>query len=306
MMNDKSKISNANLYLIDFGLLIVALSWGASYSLMQLITQSGMSVPMFLMLRFSLSVPFMLLYLKSIRNFNFSEITNGILFGLLLYIILTLETNGVKYTTASNAGFLIVVSVILLPLIERVFAKKRQSIWVYFAGILSVFGCALLCFGQTGNINLNIGDLLILMAALVRSFQIFLFARQTSGKNLSLINITLIELIVVSLLGLIHVLWIEPSVFHKIENVQFEIWLYIIFLSFFATAFAFLMQLYAAKWTSATRVGLILSLEPLFAAIFAVMIVNDVLGWTQILGGGIILIAALIGRWAERIKYESS
>ncbi|MBQ4797457.1 EamA family transporter, partial [Pectobacterium versatile] len=67
---------------------------------------------------------------------------------------------------------------------------------------------------------------------------------------------------------------------------------YILFLSVLATAFAFLMQLYAAKLTSPTRVGLILSMEPVFAAGFAVTLMGEVIGIWQGIGGAIIVSAA--------------
>nr|WP_205409465.1 EamA family transporter [Vibrio ruber] len=75
-------------------------------------------------------------------------------------------------------------------------------------------------------------------------------------------------------------------------------------MSSLATAFAFLMQLYAAKMTSPTRVGLILSLEPAFAAVFALIIMGEVIGFLQGLGGALIVCAALMGRIAEGKRYE--
>jgi Predicted membrane protein len=78
----------------------------------------------------------------------------------------------------------------------------------------------------------------------------------------------------------------------------------ILFLSLLAKAFAFLMQLYAAKITSPTRVGLLLSLEPAFAAIFAVTIMGETLGLLQAIGSRIIICTALLGRIAEGKRHE--
>lgn len=162
----------------------------------------------------------------------------------------------------------------------------------------------MLSFTANGNIEFNQGDILILSAALIRGFQIFMFGRQTAGKDYSLINITLIELLVVAALGLVTIVLTEPTALQYIPEISISTWGLILFLSLLATAFAFLMQLYAAKITSPTRVGLILSLEPAFAAMFAITIMGETLGVLQAIGGGIIICAALLGRIAEGKRYE--
>ena len=142
----------------------------------------------------------------------------------------------------------------------------------------------MLSFTVNGNIEFNQGDILILSAALIRGFQIFMFGRQTAGKDYSLINITLIELLVVAALGLVTIVLTEPTALQYIPEISISTWGLILFLSLLATAFAFLMQLYAAKITSPTRVGLILSLEPAFAAMFAITIMGETLGVLQAIG----------------------
>ncbi|MEI7189922.1 DMT family transporter [Dickeya dianthicola] len=298
-------LSRSRLYLVDLGLLTVALSWGASYSLMQMIIHAGVAVPLFLMLRFALAVPFMFLGTRiRLRDFTRGEVLNGVIFGALLYAILTLETLGVKYTTAANAGFLIALSVVLVPFYERVLGKRRQNKLIYVTCVLSLAGGSLISFSHSGPIGFNFGDWLVLLAALIRGFQIFMFGRQTAGKSYSLINITLVELLTVAALGLLFICVSDPESMQAIPAIPLDIWGYILFLSVLATAFAFLMQLYAAKLTSPTRVGLILSMEPVFAAGFAVTLMGEVIGIWQGIGGAIIVSAALAGRMLEGKRYE--
>ncbi|MEG4685131.1 DMT family transporter [Enterobacter cloacae] len=305
MSNYSILAPRSRLWIIDLGLLAVALSWGASYSLMQLIIHAGVTVPLFLMLRFALAVPFMFVGTRvRLSSISRGEVINGIVFGVLLYAILTFETFGVKHTSAANAGFLIALSVVLVPFFERFIGKRKQSKFIYFTCFMSLAGGGMLSFTASGSIEFNQGDILILSAALIRGFQIFMFGRQTAGKDYSLINITLIELLVVAALGLVTIVLTEPTALQYIPEISFSTWGLILFLSLLATAFAFLMQLYAAKITSPTRVGLILSLEPAFAALFAITIMGETLGFLQALGGGIIICAALLGRIAEGKRYE--
>ncbi|WP_315707959.1 DMT family transporter [Brenneria uluponensis] len=305
MSHDTLQLPRSQLYLLDFGLLVVALSWGASYSLMQLTVRAGVTVPLFLMLRFALAVPFMFIGTRiRLRDIQRGEWVNGLIFGGLLYAILTFETLGVSHTTAANAGFLIALSVVLVPFFERVIGKRKQSKFIYFTCFLSLAGGGLLSFSNATGFGFNSGDTLILIAALIRGFQIFMFGRQTSGQNYSLVNITLIELFTVAILGLVFVLLSDPASLNIIPTISLSVWGYILFLSLLATAFAFLMQLHAAKTTSSTRVGLILSLEPAFAAMFAVSIMGETIGLLQGTGGIIIVCAALMGRIAEGKRYE--
>ncbi|VXD08451.1 conserved membrane hypothetical protein [Enterobacterales bacterium 8AC] len=305
MSNYSILAPRSRLWIIDLGLLTVALSWGASYSLMQLIIHAGVTVPLFLMLRFALAVPFMFVGTRvRLNSFTRDEVINGIVFGVLLYAILTFETFGVKYTSAANAGFLIALSVVLVPFFERFIGKRKQSKFIYFTCFISLAGGGMLSFTANGNIEFNQGDILIFSAALIRGFQIFMFGRQTAGKDYSLVNITLIELLVVAALGLVTIVLTEPTALQYIPEISISTWGLILFLSLLATAFAFLMQLYAAKITSPTRVGLILSLEPAFAAMFAITIMGETLGLLQAIGGGVIICAALLGRIVEGKRYE--
>ncbi|WP_156294555.1 DMT family transporter [Serratia oryzae] len=305
MSNYSILAPRSRLWIIDLGLLTVALSWGASYSLMQLIIHTGVTVPLFLMLRFALAVPFMFVGTRvRLNSFTRDEVINGIVFGVLLYAILTFETFGVKYTSAANAGFLIALSVVLVPFFERFIGKRKQSKFIYFTCFISLAGGGMLSFTANGNIEFNQGDILIFSAALIRGFQIFMFGRQTAGKDYSLVNITLIELLVVAALGLVTIVLTEPTALQYIPEISISTWGLILFLSLLATAFAFLMQLYAAKITSPTRVGLILSLEPAFAAMFAITIMGETLGLLQAIGGGVIICAALLGRIVEGKRYE--
>lgn len=196
------------------------------------------------------------------------------------------------------------MSVVIVPFFERIFGKRKQSKFIYFTCFISLAGGGILSFSDTGNFGFNNGDWLILLAALIRGFQIFMFGKQTSGKSYSLVNITLVELVTVSVLGLAFVLMTDSASLLLIPTITFNVWGYILFLSLLATAFAFLMQLYAANITSPTRVGLILSLEPAFAALFAVTIMGETIGILQGFGGAIIVCAALLGRIVEGKRYE--
>ncbi|OKI01394.1 hypothetical protein A6A06_19155 [Streptomyces sp. CB02923] len=293
----------AKTWLTDIGVLGVAIVWGSTYVAMQ---WSGrfISVPAFLFLRFAMgALVITLLSLRSWRRVTREEVFLGALFGCLLFGILFLETLGVRYTSASNAGFLITLSVMLVPLIERIFLRVRVAGAVYPLTLLSLVGCALLTLSH--GFSVQGGDLIILAAAVIRAAQIVLFGSRSKGRELSLIRVTGIELWVVALGGLLLSLVRPSQSWHEVTHLPGSAWLVIAYLGVAGTAFAFLTQLYAARVSSPTRVGLVLSTEPFFAAVFAVVLLSEHLGPAQLAGGALVLLSAYLGRWVDARRRTS-
>lgn len=296
-MIDKSK---NKLNFIDIGLLAVAISWGASYALMKIVVEAGISVSELLMFRFGLAAP-ILLYIsrKSVKNINKSELWLGIYFGLLLYCILFFETMGVKYTTPSNAGFLITLSVIFVPIYESLFGKNTVSKKIYYVVSFSIVGSLFLLMEDIINISINKGDAFILLAAIIRGFQIFQFSDRTKSNSHNIVNISLIQMIFVTILSFSINLFNDSISLDKMANYSSVIWISILVLAIFATAFAFLMQIFAAKATSSIRVALILSTEPVFAVIFSILLFSNSISIFQFIGGSIIIFSSIYGKMIE-------
>ena len=287
----------ASMHFVDLGLLAVAISWGASYSMMQLIVEDGIPIPVFLMLRFASAIPFLMLFFNLKKHrVSLAELGVGIFFGGLLYVILFLETLGVSHTTPSNAGFLIAMSVILVPFIDRLVSRERQGYKIYFAALFSVIGCFMVVMKDGLAPRVNSGDLIILAAATIRALQIVSFTRMTVDRNYSIVWITLVQMLTVTALACVSVLIRNAKELFLIFEISTQSWAMILFLGFFATFFAFYFQLFAANKVKPARIALILSLEPVFAMIMAYFIVGDRLMWIQIIGGIIIVMATLLGR----------
>ncbi|MEC3980504.1 DMT family transporter [Amycolatopsis sp. H20-H5] len=272
----------------------MAIIWGSSYVVMQVVGHS-LPVMAFLALRFLLSLPVIaLMGWRSLRTLTRSEVSSGALFGCLLFIVLACETTGVRYTSAANSGFLITVSVVLIPLFELVLFRRRYHVLVYVATVCGLVGCGLLSLGH--GFRPQPGDLIILAAALVRGFQITLFGRGSRGARQSLINVTFVEFVVVFALAATASGMFENSVLAQIGALTANTWLLIAYLGVLGTSFAFFVQLRSARIAGSARVGIILSTEPVFAAACAVLLAAETLGPFQVAGGVLIVLAALGGR----------
>src|ERR1022692_1072259 len=263
----------------DLSIVLVAVIWGSSYVVMQ---DVGRTVPAaeFLMLRFLSAVPPL-----------------AILAARTLSGILMLETVGVRHTSAANAGFLIALSVVLIPVLERVVSKRRQQGIVYLMAAIAVLGCGMLLLASGGHPQS--GDFIIGAAALIRATQITLFGRRPGGADQSLINLSLIEFVVVAVLAGITAAASGTPMWQVAAAISSRDWLLIGYLGRLGTAIPFLAQLRAARAASSTRVGLILATEPVFAAVFAIVAAGNRLSLAQIAGGALIVVSAAVGRTFE-------
>jgi drug/metabolite transporter (DMT)-like permease len=92
------------------------------------------------------------------------------------------------------------------------------------------------------------------------------------------------------LLSLLSFSWVEPVRLVP----SWRLWVAVVFTGLFATALAFLVQTWAQRYLSATRTGLILTMEPVFAAITAYLVIGERLQGYAALGAFLILAAVVI------------
>jgi drug/metabolite transporter (DMT)-like permease len=200
---------------------------------------------------------------------------------------------GVSQTSASNAAFLISLSVILTAFAELIINKKRVSNTLWMLTVCSVVGVLLLTGDQGFDVSLNSGDYFILTAALLRALMVTLTKRFTEGKEITTSTLTSLQSLVVATVAIICAVTYLPAS-EVVIPTSMEFWLTLSYLVLFCTLFAFYVQNYAVRRTSPTRVSLLMGSEPLFGAIFAMVWLQESLNMMQLLGGGLILFSVIV------------
>ena len=129
---------------VDLALLAVAAGWGSSYlAAKEVITPDGVFA--FLVIRFAVAATGLTIILAPrLRQFTRSEVTLGVLFGLLLSVVFTLETFGVVRTSASSAGLIISLTIVMTPLCEYGIRRVRLPPACFGAALVAVAGVGLL------------------------------------------------------------------------------------------------------------------------------------------------------------------
>ncbi|WCK54465.1 EamA family transporter [Aneurinibacillus sp. Ricciae_BoGa-3] len=281
----------------DISLLLVALIWGSTYSISKDIVAT-IPVFEFLFIRFTLTVLLMLPFtVRLVWRATAATWINGLIFGLFLLIIYSLETFGVVYTSASNAGFIISLCVVLVPIVDSIVYRKLPRISLMGAVLLSTVGTGLLTLKAA--YVFNPGDFLILGAALFRAIQMTVTKKLTEGKEIEPGALTTIQLLVVAVgAGIISFAQHPASV-----QLSPKFWLITGYLAVFATIFAFYVQLVMIRRTSPARVALLLSSEPLFGAMFAMLLMGEHLSFGSLIGGACIILGMI---WGRRLQSEKN
>ena len=274
-------------------LLLVAVFWGTSYGL----TKSALvytSVLLFLCIRFSITFLCMLpVVIRDFRHGLNKDWKIAIPTGFILSAIFFCEVFGVSQTSASNAAFLISLTVILTAFAELVVNKKRVSNRLLGLTVCSVIGVLLLTSEQGIEFSLNTGDYFILTAALLRALMVTLTKRFTAGKEITTSTLTSLQSLVVASCAIVGALvYLPASAFVLPTSTEF--WMTVAYLVLFCTLFAFYVQNYAVRRTSPTRVSLLMGSEPLFGAMFAMVWLQESLSLIQLAGGALILFSVIV------------
>jgi drug/metabolite transporter (DMT)-like permease len=212
--------------------------------------------------------------------------------GVVLAAAYLFQTSGLLFTTPTNTGFITGLFVVFAPLADRLLFGADLSRPVLVAAFLSLVGMALLAGG--GPAGPNWGDLLTLACAVALGLHIALLSRYAASYDAG--GLTLAQILTVALLFV--VLW---PFFDTVSLPPPGVWVALIVTGLVASALAFLVQTTAQQHIPAARTAIILTMEPVFAAIFGYWLAGDRLVALQIFGGVLILFALVIGEVVPRL-----
>jgi len=268
-------------------LLSVVFFWGLSY----LFTKQGLmtlSPFTFLALRFGLGFSVAaLLFVKRLTKINKQTIYGGVILGFFLFLTLTGVYFGLQYTTISNAGFLGSLTVIFVPILFSVIYRKLPEKKIILGSITATIGIILLISKSTAGAG--IGDIMCIMAAVAYAGHILIAKRLTDIKEIDALNLGIVQIGFTCLYSVICAFLFETPYLPETA----EAWRAVVFVGIFCSAFGFIGQIVAQKYTSPVHVGLIFSLEPVFASVFAYLFAAEQLLPIQVVGAVIVFLSVL-------------
>ena len=232
-----------------------------------------------------------------VRTLGRGGFAAGAVLGALLGVGIGLQTAGLERTTVSSTGFITGLYVVLTPLFGLALFRTRVGLEVWLGIVLSVAGLAMLSGVHVGSTN---GDLLVLASSAAQALQILMVERYANRYDA--VALTLVEL-ATCLAGFL-VLALARGELALPRG--WTVWGALVVTGVFASALAYLIQVWAQRQLSAARIALVFSLETVFAGLFGYWLSGDRLGWLGWGGcaailGGIVLAEPAAARALRRL-----
>lgn len=289
--------------LVDALLLGVAAVWGASFlAAKDLAADTG--VPSAVALRFLVAAAATALLCLARRE----HVPRGR--GLLIAVglgcsqaaVIGLETWGVHHTTATNAGLLISLALVMTPVLEGIASRSWLPRPYFIAAIVAVVGVALLV-SEGGLREPTIGDALVIAAAAVRAFHVTASAHLTRGRADGSLGMVLVQLVVCAA---VFTVIAGPDLPAAALRLDAGGWMNALFLGLLCSVFAFVVQLWAVRRTSASRASILMGTEPVWALLVGVVIAGEAIGFIGLCGAVLIVAASYAGQAIERRHREQT
>jgi drug/metabolite transporter (DMT)-like permease len=267
--------------LAPWALLLVSAAWGMAFVVMKDAIERQ-SVNSFLFTRFLVAVIAMFLLKPTVIQVISREILRkGFIAGLFLASGYILQTLGLALTGAAVTGFITGLYVVATPVIAALVLRVRITAFTWGCVLLATVGLALL---SLKGWNLGYGEFLVFLCAIAFAAHIIALSKWSNG--LDVYAMTIVQLATCAL---------ATGVISLIQGYELPPdrngWYVVLFTAIICTAVAFVVQTWSQAHMSATKVAVILTMEVVFAALFAVVFGGESLTLRTFFGGLLVLIA---------------
>ena len=264
-------------------LVAAAAIWGATYLVVkQAVTR--MPVFDFLAWRFCAAAALLIAARPgAVRRLGAHGLRHGILLGLALGAGYITQAIGLRHTPAAVSGFLTGLFVVFTPVLSWLLLRRRLALSVWLGVLVAGAGLALI---TAGGFAVSVGELLSLTCAVFFALQIVAAGEWSPGRDPYALTVT--ELATVAVMCLAGAL---ASGRIGAPHGGGE-WLAVAITAVLASALGYTVQMWAQTWLTATQTAVILTLEPVFAGIFAVAVGGERLG-AAAMAGGVLVVTAM-------------
>jgi drug/metabolite transporter (DMT)-like permease len=287
-------------WIADAVLLGVSVFWGTSFAIIK--EALGETTPAnLLFIRFLFSC-LLLLPVGWTRRKTFSGefLKPGVIIGFFLFTAFFTQAWGLVFTTASRSGFITGLSVILVPLLAILVFRQMPARSAMIGATLAFCGLYLLTSAdQAQALSFNWGDFLTLICAFFWAGHILALGRYSPGGDTFWLTFIQLATSCIGSLG-----WVVLS---GDLNLRLPPGVYgaAFYLALTCTVLAYLGQTWAQARTTPTRTAIILSMEPVFAALFAWFWLGEKMGMWGWIGAGSILAGILLAELGPFFRRKS-
>jgi drug/metabolite transporter (DMT)-like permease len=281
--------------LATVALLAVTACWGSTFFLIHDLLDRVPTLD-FLALRFAIaSVTLVALAPRALGRLGRDSRRQAVVLGCLYGVAQILQTLGLARTPASVSGFITGMYVVATPVFAALILRSRIGVLTWAAVLVAVAGLGVLTLS---GFSIGYGDALIFVAAMIYALHIVgLGAWSDPGQALGMAIVQLMVITVICLVCTAPNGLVLPD--------RTGDWVSVLYMAVFAGAGAMIGQTWAQAHLPPTRAAIIMSMEPVFAALFAVLFGGENATVRMIVGGLLVLAAMLLAELAPRRKVEA-
>ncbi len=280
--------------LAALALLTVTAMWGSTFFLIKDLLERVPTLD-FLAVRFAIaSVLTMLVAPRALQRLSTESRRHAIVLGALYGGAQILQTAGLAHTTASVSGFITGMYVVATPLFAALLLHTRITAMTWSAVALATAGLAVLTLD---GFAVGYGEAITLVAALI--YALHIVGLGAWSRPSEALGISIVQLVVIAAMCLLAT---APD--GIVLPATPRDWLSVVYMAAFAGALALVAQTWAQAHLAPTRTAIIMSMEPVFAALFAVMLGGEVATLRMVGGGAMVLAAMLLVELGPRRKVE--
>jgi drug/metabolite transporter (DMT)-like permease len=294
-------------YIGEIALFSITIFWGVTFAIIKL-ALNDISPMVFIGIRFSLAALILLPFLlKPLLNSNIDLIKAGLFLGLLYFIGFATQTVGLQYTTATKSGFITGTFVIFIPILQLILERRAPSKGNIFGILLVIIGLILLSskgvtvldiLNELGS-NFNIGDLLTLICAIF--YALYVVYIDIITKKFDYKPLIILQVLFTGIAGFVLAFLFDAA---GIESIRYDfnktVILVILYTAIFSSILATVIQTKYQKVVTPTKAGIIFSLEPIFAALFAFLIIQEEISSFGIVGCIFIFTGVLVSELYDK------
>lgn len=266
-----------------FGMLSVAIIWGSTFLVIKESLTNVHAVTL-VCYRFAIAAIVMGIMLVFLRKKPWLNSKAGLILGLLLFAAYVTQAIALYYMEVVNAAFIAGLFVIFVPILSFVCGREKLRLPMIGSLVLAGFGLWVITGGVA---SLKWGDYLMLFSALI--FAAHILYADSVVKKCDVYVLNFQQFVVVTLASLLAIFLFKLPFSISGWNIAWSI----LYLALFANVISYMVQLSVQKTISPTMFALVLSLEPVFAAIFAWTIGGEKIIMADIIGG-LMIITAII------------
>ena len=275
-------------------LLAIAACWGSTFFLIKDLLDRVPTLD-FLAVRFSIAAVVLLLVApRALGRLSPVVRRHAVVLGVLYGIAQILQTAGLAHTPASISGFVTGLYVVFTPLLAAAILRTRIPPVTWAAVLLATIGLGVLALR---GFSIGYGELITLASAVLYALHIVGLGAWSTAQDA--VGMTILQIIVIALictLATAHDGIVLPD--------RTSDWVSVVYMAVVVGALGLLAQTWAQAHLPPTRSAIIMSMEPVFASLFAVWLGGEDVTTRLLLGGSMVLVAMLTVELAPRRVVE--